>query len=103
MIKAVQQVTTALVYGGIYQLGLNQASIMDRIGLLSLIAIGELVFFHRISIALSDIYLSLFDKTGTMNLSMASTIRSFPKEKYVRSIFNLFDIFVENDLIWCVL
>jgi len=59
LIKAVQQVTTALVYGGIYQLGLNQASIMDRIGLLSLIAIG------------------------TMNLSMASTIRSFPKEKAI--------------------
>ena len=48
LIKAVQQVTTALVYGGIYKLGLNQASIMGRIGLLSLIAIGELVFSHRI-------------------------------------------------------
>jgi ABC-type multidrug transport system ATPase subunit len=40
IIKAVQQVTLALVYGGIYSLGSDQASIQDRFGLLSLIAIG---------------------------------------------------------------
>jgi ABC-type multidrug transport system ATPase subunit len=40
IIKAVQQVTLGLVYGGIYSLGNDQASIQDRFGLLSLIAIG---------------------------------------------------------------
>lgn len=39
-IKMVQQVTIAFVYGGIYSLGNDQASIQDRVGLLSLIAIG---------------------------------------------------------------
>jgi ABC-type multidrug transport system ATPase subunit len=40
IIKSVQQITMAIIYGGIYQLGSNQASIQDRFGLLSLIAIG---------------------------------------------------------------
>jgi ABC-type multidrug transport system ATPase subunit len=57
IIKIVQQVTLGIVYGGIYKLGTNQASIQDRIGLLSLIAIGA------------------------TNMGIASTIRSFPKEK----------------------
>jgi len=58
-IKVVQQVTLGLIYGGIYSLGNNQASIQDRIGLLSLIAIGA------------------------SNMAMAGTIRSFPKEKTI--------------------
>lgn len=40
IIKIVQQTTIGLVYGGIYHLGNDQSSIMDRFGLLSLIAIG---------------------------------------------------------------
>lgn len=59
VIKVVQQVTLGIIYGGIYHLGNNQASIQDRIGLLSLIAIG------------------------TMNMGMAGTIRAFPKEKAI--------------------
>jgi ABC-type multidrug transport system ATPase subunit len=61
VIKAVQQITLGIVYGGIYHLGNNQASIQDRFGLLSLIAIG------------------------TANMAVASTIRSFPKEKTIVS------------------
>mmetsp|Transcript_14759 Transcript_14759/g.21255 ORF Transcript_14759/g.21255 Transcript_14759/m.21255 type:complete len:561 (-) Transcript_14759:130-1812(-) len=57
IIKMVQQVTLAIVYGGIYTLDKTQSSIQDRIGLLSLIAIA------------------------TTNMGMAGTIRSFPKEK----------------------
>ena len=59
VIKVVQQVSLGLIYGGIYSLGNNQASIQDRIGLLSLIAIG------------------------TTNMGMAGTIRAFPKEKAI--------------------
>jgi ABC-type multidrug transport system ATPase subunit len=59
VLKAVQQITTGFIYGGIYKLGNNQASIQDRFGLLSLIAIGS------------------------ANLSMAATIRAFPKEKNI--------------------
>jgi len=40
IIKSVQQITLALIYGGIYSLGNDQASIQDRFGLFSLIAIG---------------------------------------------------------------
>ena len=58
-IKSVQQVMIALIYGGIYSLGDGQSSIQDRFGLLSLIAIGA------------------------GNLAIASTIRSFPKEKTI--------------------
>lgn len=61
ILKLVQQVSTALIYGGIYSLGTNQASIQDRFGLLSLIAIGS------------------------MNMSLAQTIRSFPREKSIVS------------------
>jgi hypothetical protein len=35
-VKMAQQVSTAVIYGGIYNLGTNQASIQDRFGLLSL-------------------------------------------------------------------
>ena len=58
-IKAAQQVMTALIYGGIYSLGDDQKSIQDRFGLLSLCVIGS------------------------TNLAVASTIRSFPKEKLI--------------------
>lgn len=61
IIKIVQQVTLGVIYGGIYTLGDNQASIMDRFGLLSLIVIGA------------------------TNMAMAGTIRSFPKEKAIVS------------------
>jgi ABC-type multidrug transport system permease subunit len=61
IIKVVQQVTLGLIYGGIYKLGDNQASIQDRFGLLSLIAIGS------------------------ANMAVASTIRSFPREKAIVS------------------
>ena len=39
-IKVAQQVFLGVIYGGIYTLGNDQASIMDRFGLLSLIIIG---------------------------------------------------------------
>jgi len=58
-IKIVQQVTTAIVYGGIFSLSSSASSIQDRFGLLSLVAIGAL------------------------NLNLAGTIRSFPKEKAI--------------------
>ncbi|KAL3923923.1 MAG: hypothetical protein SGILL_001357 [Bacillariaceae sp.] len=61
IIKTVQQVSLGLIYGTIYRLGMNQASIQDRFGLLSLIAIGA------------------------SNMAMASTVRSFPKEKAIIS------------------
>lgn len=40
-VKTVQQVTLGIIYGGIYKLGKDQASIQDRFGLLSLVAIGS--------------------------------------------------------------
>ena len=49
----------AVIYGGIYSLSDSQASIQDRFGLLSLVAIGA------------------------GQLAIASTIRSFPKEKTI--------------------
>lgn len=58
-IKTVQQVSTALIYGGIYSLGSNQSSIQDRFGLLSLIAIGS------------------------ANMAVATAIRAFPREKAI--------------------
>jgi ABC-type multidrug transport system ATPase subunit/ABC-type multidrug transport system permease subunit len=61
IIKLVQQVSLGLIYGSIYHLKDDQASIMDRFGLLSLIAIGG------------------------SNMAMASTVRSFPKEKAIVS------------------
>jgi ABC-type multidrug transport system ATPase subunit len=61
ILKLVQQLSTALIYGGIYNLGANQASIQDRFGLMSLIAIG------------------------TANVAIAQTIRTFPKEKAIVS------------------
>jgi ABC-type multidrug transport system permease subunit len=61
MIKLVQQISLGLIYGTIYHLGDDQASIMDRFGLISLIAIGG------------------------SNMAMASTVRSFPKEKAIVS------------------
>jgi len=60
LIKVAQQIVLGVIYGGIYKLDTNnQSSIQDRIGLLSLIAIGS------------------------MNMGMAGTIRSFPKEKSI--------------------
>lgn len=61
IIKLVQQVVMSIIYGGIYKLGDNQASVMDRIGLLSLITMGA------------------------MNIALASTIRTFTKEKTIIS------------------
>lgn len=61
IIKIVQQVTLAVIYGGIYKLGDNQASVMDRYGLLSLVAISG------------------------MNMAVATTVRTFPKEKAIIS------------------
>ncbi|GKY91354.1 hypothetical protein MPSEU_000107600 [Mayamaea pseudoterrestris] len=61
LIKIVQQVTTALIYGGIYSLGNDQASIQDRFGLLSLITIGA------------------------SNMAIAGSIRAFPREKAIVS------------------
>jgi len=58
-IKVVQQLSTALIYGGIYSFSDSQSSISDRLGLCSLVAIGN------------------------TNLAVASTIRSFPKEKTI--------------------
>lgn len=60
-IQTVQQVSLGLIYGGIYTIGTNQASIQDRFGILSLIAIGS------------------------ANMAMASTLRAFPKEKAIIS------------------
>ena len=60
-IKVMQQITLGVVYGGIYKVGNDQASVMDRFGLLSLIVVGGL------------------------NMSLASTIRSFAKEKSIVS------------------
>ena len=54
-----QQVSTALIYGGIYSLSDSQSGIQDRLGLISLMAIGN------------------------TNLAIASTIRAFPKEKSI--------------------
>ena len=59
ILKTVQQVTVGLIYGGIYNLGTNQASIQDRYGLISLTAIGA------------------------ANMAIASSIRAFPKEKAI--------------------
>ena len=58
-IKVMQQLSTALIYGGIYDLDRSQRSIQDRFGLMSLISIG------------------------TTNLAVAGTIRQFPKEKAI--------------------
>ena len=54
-------VTLGIIYGGIYTLKDDQAGIMDRYGLLSLVVIGA------------------------TNMAMAGTIRSFPKEKAIVS------------------
>ena len=58
-IKVMQQVMTALIYGGIYSLDNSQVSIQERFGLISLVTIGA------------------------ANLGVASTIRAFPKEKTI--------------------
>ena len=62
LIKVVQQVMIAVIYGGIYTLTDSQSSIQDRFGLLSLTAIGA------------------------GNLAIASTIRTFPKEKAILTV-----------------
>eukprot|EP00529_Nitzschia_sp_RCC80_P009928 CAMPEP_0113481860 /NCGR_PEP_ID=MMETSP0014_2-20120614/22624_1 /TAXON_ID=2857 /ORGANISM="Nitzschia sp." /LENGTH=777 /DNA_ID=CAMNT_0000375365 /DNA_START=288 /DNA_END=2621 /DNA_ORIENTATION=- /assembly_acc=CAM_ASM_000159 len=61
IIKLVQQVSLGLIYGTIYSIDLSQASIQNRFGLLSLIAIGA------------------------ANMALASTVRSFPREKAIVS------------------
>jgi len=61
IVKIVQQVSIGLIYGGIYGLGNNQASIQDRFGLMSLIAIGS------------------------ANMAVAASIRAFPREKAIVS------------------
>jgi ABC-2 type transporter len=55
LLTLAQQVSTALIYGSIYSLGTNQASIQDRFGLLSL------------------------------NMGLARTVRTFPREKAIVS------------------
>ena len=60
-VKLFQQITVALIYGGIYALGNNQASIQDRFGLISLVAIGS------------------------ANMAVAGAVRAFPKEKAIVS------------------
>ena len=57
--RPLRQVMISVIYGGIYNLGTSQTSIQDRFGLLSLVAIGA------------------------GNLAIASTIRTFPKEKTI--------------------
>jgi len=59
LLKAVQQISVGLIYGGIYSLGNDQSSIMDRFGLLNLIVVGA------------------------TNMAVAATIRAFPKEKSI--------------------
>jgi len=78
MVKAVQQVMVALIYGGIYSLDLSPKSAQDRIGLLSLVIIG-----------------------GT-NMGLAGTIRTFPKERKIvmeeqaKSLYSIFPYFVSK-------
>jgi ABC-2 type transporter len=62
MVNIVQQISIALIYGGIYNMrSNNQGSIQDRFGLLSLITIGS------------------------AQLALATTVKSFPREKAIIS------------------
>jgi len=61
IIKIVQQVSLATIFGGIYRLGRNQESVMDRFGLIALLG------------------------TVVTNIGLATTVRSFPKEKTIVS------------------
>lgn len=61
IIKIVQQVSLASIFGGIYRLGRNQQSVMDRFGLIALLG------------------------TVVTNIGLATTVRSFPKEKVIVS------------------
>jgi len=61
IIKVVQQVGLASIFGGIYKLGRNQESVMDRFGLISLVG------------------------TAVLNMGFATSVRSFPKEKAIVS------------------
>lgn len=61
IIKIVQQVSLASIFGGIYRLGRNQESVMDRFGLIALVG------------------------TAVTNMGFASTVRAFPKEKTIVS------------------
>lgn len=58
-IKAIQQFAMGAIYGSIYKLGNNQASIMDRVGLISLIL------------------------CGTTSMAMTQTARAFPRERAI--------------------
>eukprot|EP00968_Pinguiococcus_pyrenoidosus_P013180 scaffold1187_cov258-Pinguiococcus_pyrenoidosus.AAC.24 len=77
-IKTMQQLSTAIIYGGIYKLSDSQKSIQDRFGLLSLVAIG------------------------TTNIGVTSTVRSFPKEKAIfkeeqaKKIYGVFPYFLSK-------
>jgi len=61
ILKLVQQVSMSVIFGGIYNFSNNQASIMDRFGLIALLG------------------------TVTTNIALASTVRSFPKERSIIS------------------
>jgi ABC-type multidrug transport system permease subunit len=58
-IRLAQQTGVALVYGSLYSLSLKQSSIQDRVGLLSMVAIGNFV------------------------QPLSSAIRTFPREKSI--------------------
>jgi hypothetical protein len=80
VLQLVRLVSMAIIYGGIYQLGDNQASIQDWFGLLSLIVIGA------------------------SSTAISKTIRSFPREKAIvsnelaSSMYNTFPYFVGKAL-----
>jgi len=61
IINIVKQVSLASIFGGIYRLGRNQQSVMDRFGLIALLG------------------------TVVTNIGLATTVRSFPKEKVIVS------------------
>jgi len=60
-IRVIQQVGLASIFGGIYRLGKNQESVMDRFGLIALLG------------------------TAVTNMGFSMTVRSFPKEKAIVS------------------
>lgn len=86
MVKTFQQITLALIYGGIYSLGNDQASIQDRYGLLSLIAIGAAnVSTGKESVLAASTTLHPSLTHLETKMAVAQAIRSFPKEKAIVS------------------
>ncbi|KAJ1485052.1 hypothetical protein T484DRAFT_1795011, partial [Baffinella frigidus] len=67
-------VTTALIYGGIYSLGDSQKSIQDRLGLLSLVAIGN------------------------TNLALAATEKSIVQSERAKNLYGALPYFVSKNL-----